>query len=96
MISISSSKVTSVSRSNYSDITLEFRWDADMTAVRGDIDAKLAAATLPDEAKRPLVLPYDPNLDPILRLAVFAKGRSDADLALARRLAEEEHRGRPN
>jgi len=82
--------MTSVSRSNYSDITLEFRWDADMTAVRGDIDAKLAAATLPDEAKRPLVLPYDPNLDPILRLAVFAKGSSDADLALARRLAEEE------
>jgi len=82
--------MTSVSRSNFSDITLEFRWDADMTAVRGDIDAKIAAATLPIEAKRPLILPYDPNLDPILRIAVFAKGRGDADLALARRLAEEE------
>jgi len=82
--------MTSVSRSNFSDITLEFRWDADMTAVRGDLDAKIAAANLPDEAKRPLILPYDPNLDPILRLAVFGKGGGDADLALARRLAEEE------
>ncbi|MHC4730109.1 MAG: efflux RND transporter permease subunit, partial [Planctomycetota bacterium] len=64
--------MTSVSRSSFSDITLEFRWDADMTTVRSDIEAKIAAATLPDEAKRPLVLPYDPNLDPILRVAVSA------------------------
>jgi HAE1 family hydrophobic/amphiphilic exporter-1 len=82
--------MTSVSRSNFSDITLEFRWDAEMAAVRSDLDAKIAAAMLPDEAKRPLILPYDPNLDPIMRIAVSAKGRSDADLALARRIAEEE------
>jgi HAE1 family hydrophobic/amphiphilic exporter-1 len=82
--------MTSVSRSSFSDITLEFRWDADMTTVRSDIEAKIAAATLPDEAKRPLVLPYDPNLDPILRVAVSARGATEKDLALARKLAEEE------
>jgi len=82
--------MTSVSRSSFSDITLEFRWDADMTTVRSDIEAKIAAATLPDEAKRPLVLPYDPNLDPILRIAVSAHGATEKDLALARKLAEEE------
>ena len=83
--------MTSVSRSSFSDITLEFRWDADMTTVRSDIEAKIAAATLPDEAKRPLVLPYDPNLDPILRVAVSARGTTDEkNLALARKLAEEE------
>ncbi|MHC5051305.1 MAG: efflux RND transporter permease subunit, partial [Planctomycetota bacterium] len=82
--------MTSVSRSSFSDITLEFRWDADMTTVRSDIEAKIAAATLPDEAKRPLVLPYDPNLDPILRVAVSARGATEEDLALARQLAEEE------
>ncbi|MHC4164626.1 MAG: efflux RND transporter permease subunit [Planctomycetota bacterium] len=82
--------MTSVSRSSFSDITLEFRWDADMTTVRSDIEAKIAAATLPDEAKRPLVLPYDPNLDPILRVAVSARGAAEKDLALARKLAEEE------
>ncbi|MEM8886275.1 MAG: efflux RND transporter permease subunit, partial [Planctomycetota bacterium] len=42
--------MTSVSRSGFSDITLEFRWDADMTVVRSDLDAKIAAATLPDAA----------------------------------------------
>ena len=82
--------MTSVSRSGFSDITLEFRWDAEMAVIRSDLDAKIAAATLPDEAKRPLILPYDPNLDPIMRIAVSSKGRSEADLALARRLAEEE------
>ncbi|MHC4451223.1 MAG: efflux RND transporter permease subunit, partial [Planctomycetota bacterium] len=82
--------MTSVSRSAFSDITLEFRWDADMTEVRSDLDAKIAAATLPDEAKRPLILPYDPNQDPVLRIAVSSQGLGDADLALARRLAEEE------
>ena len=80
----------SVSRSNFSDITLEFRWDSDMTEVRSDVEAKIAAAELPDEGKRPLVLPYDPNLDPVLRIAVSAKGRTEKDLALARKLAEEE------
>ena len=82
--------MTSVSRSGFSDITLEFRWDVDMVDVRSDLESKIAAATLPDDAKRPLVLPYDPNLDPILRIAVSSRGSSERDLALARRLAEEE------
>jgi HAE1 family hydrophobic/amphiphilic exporter-1 len=82
--------MTSVSRSAFSDITLEFRWDSDMTEARADVEAKIDAALLPEEAKRPLVLPYDPNLDPVLRLAVSARGAGEADLALARKLAEEE------
>jgi len=82
--------MTSVSRSGFSDITLEFRWDADMGAVRSDLEAKLDAALLPDEAKRPLLLPYDPNLDPVMRIAVSSMGTAERDLALARRLAEEE------
>ena len=82
--------ITSVSRSGFSDITLEFSWDAPMGVIRSDLDAKIAAATLPDEAKRPLILPYDPSLDPIMRIAVSSKGRTEQDLALARRLAEEE------
>ena len=38
--------MTSVSRSAFSDITLEFRWDAEMTEVRADIEAKIAAELL--------------------------------------------------
>jgi len=82
--------MTSVSRSTFSDITLEFRWDTDMTEARSDVESKIDAATLPEEAKRPLVLPYDPNLDPILRIAVSGRAAGEGDLALARKLAEEE------
>lgn len=82
--------MTSVSRSTFSDITLEFRWDTDMTEARADVESKIDAATLPEEAARPLVLPYDPNLDPILRIAVSGRGTGESDLALARKLAEEE------
>jgi len=82
--------MTSVSRSTFSDITLEFRWDTDMTETRADVESKIDAATLPEEAKRPLVLPYDPNLDPIMRISVSGHGAGEADLALARKLAEEE------
>ncbi len=72
--------MTSVSRSTFSDITLEFRWDTDMTEARSDIESKIDAATLPEEARRPLVLPYDPNLDPVLRIAGGQSklGRSNA------------------
>ncbi|MFB3067121.1 MAG: efflux RND transporter permease subunit, partial [Planctomycetota bacterium] len=84
--------MTSVSRTDLSDITLQFRWDTDMNEVRAEIDAKLDAATLPRDAARPLVLPYDPNLDPILRLAVSARGTTEQDLALARKMAEEVER----
>ena len=82
--------MASVSRSTFSDITLEFRWDTDMTEARADVESKIDAATLPEEAQRPLVLPYDPNLDPVLRIAVSGRGAGEADLALARKLAEEE------
>ncbi len=82
--------MTSVSRSTFSDITLEFRWDTDMTETRSDVESKIDAAMLPEEAQRPLVLPYDPNLDPVLRIAVSGRGAGEKDLALARKLAEEE------
>ena len=41
---------------------------------------------LPDEAERPLLLRYDPSLDPILRLALSG----EEDLIQLRRLAEDE------
>ncbi|MGQ0613832.1 MAG: efflux RND transporter permease subunit [Planctomycetaceae bacterium] len=82
--------ISSVSRGSLSDITLEFRADADMGEVRSEIDSKIDAAMLPETTKRPLVLPYDPDLDPILRIAVSSRGKTESDLAVARKLAEEE------
>ncbi len=78
-------EIHSVSRSGISEVTLEFDWGADIESLSMDIREKLDRLILPDEAEKPIVLRYDPALDPIMRLALSG---SDA-LTLLRYLAEE-------
>jgi len=61
---------TSISRAEVSDVVLEFEWGTSMTFAVQDVREKLDAVFLPDGAERPLILRYDPNLDPILRIGV--------------------------
>lgn len=61
---------SSVSRAGTSDVTLQYRWGTDMTFAVQDVRDKLDSLFLPPGAGRPLILRYDPNLDPILRLSV--------------------------
>ncbi|BET66562.1 hypothetical protein ASA1KI_14800 [Opitutales bacterium ASA1] len=63
-------KISSISKAGQSDIILEFDWDADMATVAQDIREKVDRVRLPDGAERPLLLRYDPSLDPILRLGL--------------------------
>jgi len=81
--------LTTISRAETCDAVLEFEWNTPMAAATQEIREKLDTITLPREAKRPLILRYDPQLDPILRLALHGGG---ADLTVLRRLAEEEVR----
>ncbi len=78
-------RMHSVSRSGLSEVTLAFRWDTDLDAVSLDVREKLDRLTLPDEAEPPIVLRFDPSLDPILRLAVMPPGGIED----ARRLVEK-------
>ena len=83
----------SISRAGISDVILEFDWDTDMSDVSQAVRERLGLIDLPDEVKRPLVLRYDPNLDPILRIALSGgEGDTEKDLVLLRRLADEEVR----
>ena len=82
----------SISRAGLSDVVLEFEWDTDMSEVSQAVRERLGLIDLIDEARRPLVLRYDPNLDPILRLALAAEDDSINSLMEARRLAEDEIR----
>ncbi len=83
----------SISRAGISDVVLEFNWDTDMSDVSQGVRERLGLIELPDEVKRPLVLRYDPNLDPILRIALAGgEGDTEKDLVLLRRLADEEVR----
>ncbi len=78
--------ISSISKAGQSDVKLEFTWDTDMTAATADVREKLDQVFLPEEAKRPIILRYDPTLDPILRLGVFG----DTLLTRMRYRAEEE------
>ena len=58
------SKISSVSRAGVSDVVLEFAWDTEMSDATQDVLEKLDLVFLPEEANRPLILHYDPSLDP--------------------------------
>src|SRR5262245_34229559 len=64
-------QVRSVSRSGQSDVTLEFIWGTDMDLAGIDVREKLDLLQLPLEAKRPLLLRFDPASEPIMRLALL-------------------------
>ncbi|MCH8956119.1 efflux RND transporter permease subunit, partial [candidate division KSB1 bacterium] len=66
-------EIRSISRSGQSDVILEFEWGADMDQGRLDVREKLDALQLPLEVKKPLVLRFDPSLDPIITFA-FSRG----------------------
>jgi HAE1 family hydrophobic/amphiphilic exporter-1 len=77
--------VRSVSRSGQSDVTLEFAWGTDMDLAGIDVREKLDLLLLPLEAKRPLLLRFDPASEPVMRLALTDKASvTTADAAQAR------------
>lgn len=82
--------ISSISRAGQSDVILEFEWDTDMNEASQDIREKVDRTFLPEEAQKPLLLRYDPSLDPILRIGLYADESST--LFELRELAEEEIR----
>ncbi len=76
-------RTTSISRAETSDVVLDFDWGTPMTFAVQDVRDKLDGVFLPEGADKPLILRYDPNLDPILRIGVSAAPsltpRTDAD-----------------
>ncbi|CAM3874473.1 efflux RND transporter permease subunit [Rheinheimera salexigens] len=72
-------KVQSVSRSSRSDVVMEFDWGTDMDIAALEVREKLDVLFLPLEIEKPLLLRFNPNLDPIVRLAL---SRKDTDQAL--------------
>ena len=68
-------QVRSISRSGQSDVTLEFAWGTDMDFASIDVREKLDALQLPLEVDRPVILRFDPSLDPIMRYAFYIKDK---------------------
>ncbi len=78
--------ISSISKAEQSDVILDFTWDTDMDKATADIREKLDQVFLPDDAKRPLILRFDPSLDPIMRLALYGK----ENLTYIRYIGEEQ------
>jgi HAE1 family hydrophobic/amphiphilic exporter-1 len=61
--------VRSVSRSGQADVVLEFAWGTDMDFAGIEVRERLDLLQLPVDARRPLLLRFDPSTEPVLRLA---------------------------
>ena len=86
-------KISSINRAGVSDVVLEFGWDTPMADATQDVLEKLDRVFLPVEAERPLILHFDPSLDPILEISVSGDGRrydGEEGLRRLRRLAEQQ------
>jgi len=76
---------TSVSRAGVSDVVLDFDWGTPMSFAVQEVRERLDGVFLPRGAERPLILRYDPNLDPILRIGVASNStRADGEAELVR------------
>lgn len=83
-------KISSISRSGMSDVVLEFEWGTDMDMASLDVREKLDTIELPLDVNKPLLLRFNPNLDPIVRLALSVPEATPADLKQMRTFAEED------
>ncbi len=92
-------KIHSVSRTGQSDVILEFAWGTNMDQAGLDVRDKLDVLQLPLDAKKPVLLRFNPSTDPIMRLSLSgtsaAQGdMSEAELKQLRRFADDELRKR--
>ena len=85
--------ISSINRAGVSDVVLEFTWDVTMSDATQDVLEKLDRVFLPVEAERPLILHFDPSLDPIVELSLAGDGEryeGKEGLRRLRRLAEQQ------
>lgn len=90
-------KVHSVSRAGRSDVIMEFEWGSDMDLAGLEVREKVDVLYLPLDVKKPLLLRFNPNLDPVVRLALSRDEKKDltpAQLVSLRTFAEEDLRRR--
>ncbi|MEW5807346.1 MAG: efflux RND transporter permease subunit [Acidobacteriota bacterium] len=78
-------RIVSRSKAGLSQVVLEFAWGQNMDFAMMEVREKLDIVTLPDDANDPMILRFDPEADPIIRLALSG---SD-DLIRLRYIAEE-------
>jgi HAE1 family hydrophobic/amphiphilic exporter-1 len=79
-------RISSVSRAGLSDVVLELAWDTEISDATQDVLERLDQVFLPSGAEQPLILHYDPSLDPVMELSLAGAGDRFAGEAGLRRL----------
>ncbi len=89
-------RVSSISRSGQSDVMIEFSWGTRMDYAVMEVKERLDSLELPPDTKRPLILRFDPTLDPIIRFYLYiesdhaAEAEAEEKLKFLRRFADEQ------
>jgi HAE1 family hydrophobic/amphiphilic exporter-1 len=78
-------RVHSISQPGLSQVTLEFNWDTDMDYAALEVREKIDLLSMPEDAAAPVLLRYDPALDPVVRVGLSGS----APLVAVRAVAEE-------
>ncbi len=79
-------RVSSTARPGVSDVVVEFAWGTDMDFASLNIREKLDRLQLPQDVDKPVLLRFDPSLDPIIRIGLYGE-----ESLIALRLLGEEH-----
>lgn len=78
--------ISSSSRAEVSEILMEFEWGSNLPFLVQDVRERLDRVFLPAGVDKPLILRYDPSLDPVIRVALSG----GSDLVRLRDIAESE------
>ena len=78
-------RVHSISQAGMSQITLEFAWGTNMDFASLDVREKIDLIQLPQDVRPPVLLKYDPALDPVLRIGLWG----DQPQVQLRQIAED-------
>jgi HAE1 family hydrophobic/amphiphilic exporter-1 len=85
-------EVSSVSTPSISEIVLEFNWGTDMNLALQEVRDRLDLFEPPKEVtEKPIILRYDPSLDPVIRVAITGSDfASEPDPVRRRELISKE------
>ncbi|WP_412971674.1 efflux RND transporter permease subunit [Glaciecola sp. MF2-115] len=83
-------KVHSISKAGQSDVVIEFEWGTAMDFATQNVREKLDIIALPLDVQRPVILRFNPSLDPIVRLGLSTDNTNPRALKQVRTFAEQE------
>ncbi len=87
-------EISSTSSPGLSEVVLEFRWGTDMAMAQQDVRDRLDLFVTPREVtEKPVILRFDPSLDPVIRLALTGRDFAEINDPELRRIRANEQLG---